>query len=114
MKFEWKRDELYKYKDPGKVRVALEWLGIEKKYKGQKWFTKDINDKGAVYAGNGKWVFVTEYEITLDKKEYKPNYYTYSHVPVYILQLNANYKIDEVPDIIKDEYKVVIGETIGV
>lgn len=56
--------------NPPEVRLAHVWLSIESEMKGQKWYLKDMFDRGKIFVvaeeDKNYWVYETRIAITLD------------------------------------------------
>jgi len=65
--------EIRKWLDPVKLRLAYEWLMIEKEMKGQRWYLKKYHDRGKVRVepekGKFYWVFESEIFVTSEFKQ---------------------------------------------
>lgn len=104
-------------------RYAYDWLIIEKAYKGQKWFVKKSCDRGQVLieVENGSlWVFISDYEITLNKSEANLSQFNSENLPMFVKMLRFEDKRQsDIPKAVKKLYEdvyseVAVGEVMGV
>lgn len=113
-------DEIYleNCPDPPALRIAYEWLMVEKEMRGQKWFLKEHLDKGKVMIAAGEdtwfWAFESIITVTLDEEPLIGatnhflamwNMFNYKMSPYYVRVLMGDKTPDwmdsNVPEIIK-------------
>lgn len=90
-------NEIRNWIDPLKLRMAYDWLTIEKEMKGQKWFIKDFLDRGKVINRDEKggrfYAFESMVQITFDVDEAIHSSLSSEIIPYYIKVLKG-----EIPD----------------